>query len=809
MAGEVLPDPDYQNAEAAVERFVRRFDPSYRLLLYHAALPLVLTPELLNYLRTEFLQGEVPWVAEVDLLLSDLCQPAGYELYTMDSAVRAYLLREMKQAPNLGQRRMEEVARRLIHYVRHLSKTNAFLDAQELQAQQWAAMVYIEEQQETAAHEIATAFKDAVPTTPTEMTTAQSAVNQTERTRLVKITQELAPGLEQFPDLLEYATSIAQLLAGPLKSEDEHYTQSTKLTKAPEFKKSELLSAKLSQRLVKVLSTCDAFESNRQLRAVFGDARLSPWRDNLPQTDELSSRVTQTIGYLQDKWNTGQENALCLLLRVLRDRTDQRDNRHRELTELIQRLACEGLPPPIPFINREDEIRVLLDSHVPYYLVDAPAGYGKTALLKRLKSHFEERGWLCAYAAVKEHSTLVEVVTSLADDLGATNFLNRALLPVQRLGIALVRCWGARVLNITGVILLIDFDKKPAPALFKEIVEKLIPVTQDNLKILNFFRDGVKFRVILTGRHLVGRKEVRTDKLRLQPVLLKPFDYVVIRESARQYLTNHADDTVSQIAAHLIYLTGGHPGCVARALEMYRDSGLSPDLFVEFYSQDICKNIVAPAINAIIKGFPESFPDFRSVVFERFGVLRYADHVILDYIAQDELSNIEGGYALEAKLLATYLFKRSGRLIHSDAIRRLLVIQLRQESPHKFQKLCHWAQSMCENRLYDPRVQAPEKWAVEYLFQALQQYAAHIQDKKQREVARSTFFGEHLPKSLHLLTQARNLPSQVLQEEINFLTYAMQSDWEFQFVVNYYLRDTRYTNIPYRQLKAQIDRFLA
>ncbi len=51
-----------------------RFDESYGLLAYHAALPLVLTPELVNYLRNEFLRGEqVPWVAEVDLLLSDLC----------------------------------------------------------------------------------------------------------------------------------------------------------------------------------------------------------------------------------------------------------------------------------------------------------------------------------------------------------------------------------------------------------------------------------------------------------------------------------------------------------------------------------------------------------------------------------------------------------------------------------------------------------------------------------------------------------------------------------------------------------------
>ncbi|MFN9060809.1 MAG: formylglycine-generating enzyme family protein, partial [Pseudanabaena sp.] len=72
-------------AQQKVERFVRKFGEPHKLLAYHAALPLLLTPELLNYLRTEFLYGQVDWVAEVDLLLSPLCVPVGHELYAMDT----------------------------------------------------------------------------------------------------------------------------------------------------------------------------------------------------------------------------------------------------------------------------------------------------------------------------------------------------------------------------------------------------------------------------------------------------------------------------------------------------------------------------------------------------------------------------------------------------------------------------------------------------------------------------------------------------------------------------------------------------
>lgn len=215
MAENFYPPEELQLAQQAVTRFVERHKPSYRLLLYHAALPLVLTPELLNYLRTKFLQAEVPWVAEADLLLSELCRQVGYEQYVMEPAVRAYLLQEMKRDPTLGQARMEAVARLLIHYVQHLARTDTFAQSHELQAQQWAAMVYIEEQRETAIQEIATALKNTVTAVLEGAATIQSIVNQAEMACLANLTQELAPGLERYPELVKYAANVTQFLLTP------------------------------------------------------------------------------------------------------------------------------------------------------------------------------------------------------------------------------------------------------------------------------------------------------------------------------------------------------------------------------------------------------------------------------------------------------------------------------------------------------------------------------------------------------------------------------------------------------------------
>jgi formylglycine-generating enzyme required for sulfatase activity len=201
----------HAQAEQAVRRFVRRFEPSYHALACHVALPLVLTPELVNYLRNEFLRNEdVPWVAEVDLLLSDLCQPVGYELYAMDTDVRAYLLAELER--QFGRARIQQVAKLLISYVRYLSETGSSVNEKELEAQQWAAMVYLDENQcQTAVRQIAEKFQAGGAGANS---VGDSLVNPTELARLAQITMELAPQLANYPDLLDYAALVSEVMIG-------------------------------------------------------------------------------------------------------------------------------------------------------------------------------------------------------------------------------------------------------------------------------------------------------------------------------------------------------------------------------------------------------------------------------------------------------------------------------------------------------------------------------------------------------------------------------------------------------------------
>ena len=198
-----------KHARLLVEAFCGRFGewaPAYRLLAQHAALPLILTPELVSYLRNHFLRGQAPWVAESDLLLSDLCREVAYEQYVMDQAVRAVLIEELRRDPALGKSRMAEVARLLIGYIRSLARTDQPLPSHELQAQQWAAMVYLDDKRESAARQIATAFSGVLGPGGAER------VDRSELARLANLTQALAPELGTHRELVSYGRNVARLL---------------------------------------------------------------------------------------------------------------------------------------------------------------------------------------------------------------------------------------------------------------------------------------------------------------------------------------------------------------------------------------------------------------------------------------------------------------------------------------------------------------------------------------------------------------------------------------------------------------------
>lgn len=308
-----------QIAPQKVALFERQFGGNYRLLAYHAALPLVLTPELVHYLRTEFLLDLVPWESEADLLLSDLCSQVGYELYAMDTAVRSYLLEQMQGDDRIPQDRMQSVAQVLMSYVMYLSHLNPGQRERELQVQRWAAMAYLgDEQCRQMADEIAQQFEASGGQ-------GDSTAVKAEFARLARITQELEPQLQAHPELVEFARRVGQVFRSPetLTAEERQraFVVGDRLLQLPGEGWNFPPLQPLSFTIARLLESSDSpmpFLQTEQFTVA--TLTLEPPTDYLA-TDDLSTEKSINYTKLQNlletgKWREADEETWNVMLQV-------------------------------------------------------------------------------------------------------------------------------------------------------------------------------------------------------------------------------------------------------------------------------------------------------------------------------------------------------------------------------------------------------------------------------------------------------------------------------------------------------------
>jgi hypothetical protein len=461
----------------------------------------------------------------------------------------------------------------------------------------------------------------------------------------------------------------------------------------------------------------------------------------------------------------------------------------------------------IPFTNREDEIaRIMSSFSPPYYLLDAPAGYGKTALLKEVARRFKERrDWRCAYLIIQEDMTLADISSALARKLHITA-INPDLPWGYQLGGALRNQWEKDPKD--GLLLLFDIEN-PKLQVMRLLLEELIPAIQESLRVLEFFWESHnRFRVVLSGRYIAAvSRQVKTAPLNPKELYLLPFTYDVIQESATKYLVGHKDELIRELSAYLLHLTGGHPGCLAQSLRMYREAGIAPNKFIEIMGPVIWDEIVSETIKGINSEVLEIFSEFDEIVKD-LSIFRYWDHEILKYILEKDGSLEMNEYRLAEILVDTYLFSWQDRLLKDDIIRRLMALWVQHEEPKEFTSLCNDAMEMCLKRLTDPRVQRPEMWVVEYLFQSLHRHANRIQSKEERRIVSEAFFNENLPRALCAFLEDREVASEAQPAELAALIQVMDADWEFRFTVNYYMRERQYTGDQYTKLQKKAYEFL-
>ena len=130
-------------------------------------------------------------------------------------------------------------------------------------------------------------------------------------------------------------TSLALEVAYECLQVSQYVQQLNRTTSPPEpiFEQEVLdLPPQIYNRLQSTLLKCGPFDSEVELRAMFVDARISPWRDSFPEMRNRVSRVNVLIDELLHRYATTGENALLLFLQVLTERASAGDACHSDLT---------------------------------------------------------------------------------------------------------------------------------------------------------------------------------------------------------------------------------------------------------------------------------------------------------------------------------------------------------------------------------------------------------------------------------------------------------------------------------------------
>ena len=501
------------------------------------------------------------------------------------------------------------------------------------------------------------------------------------------------------------------------------------------------------------------------------------------------------------------------------DAFDAIDNWYEQL-ETSQELSASENEIDIPFTNREDELKDILQYRSQaHHILDGPPGYGKTRMLLKLQGILKHE-YRCAYVSVKKDDEAASVIMALCAklklDRGSVIGIDGDIRKISvRFGQELLKIHfpeSADAPTCKGVVILIDNIGREFPRVTKEILEIVIPEIGGTLRTNSHLNKSNAFRVILAGRYLAHfvKSLIPTLPWELHPTSLKPFDYKVVWDTARNVERLDKREMLEQLSAHVLYMTGGHPDCLAKVLMFCVNNPAEPETFAEMYSERIWKEIVSEQVRDIRDSIPVKLRD----VCDRLSIFRVFNTEIIKKLMKSKAIKYEKDeYGLQEDLGQTFLFDTSQERYIGDAIvRRMLVLHLVHEesvSGPSFTSFCEEAYTMCKSLLERGNgVQDRNMWAIEGLYQALQKNIFFINNSEKRSEFRNEFFELTLSDILESFilgskrhkNQALAIDSRKVSQELKSLIHSMNEDWDFRFTVNYFLRENFYDEKPFTKL---------
>jgi len=420
----------------------------------------------------------------------------------------------------------------------------------------------------------------------------------------------------------------------------------------------------------------------------------SKWRKYLDRLDdvELEFFCLDHFPQVHDTFSHGQrrDEKMNTLLEHCRRNPDEADR----LAMLLGSPDSQDV-----FVNREKELLALLPERLkrrmsPYVLLSAPAGYGKSYLLRKLIHDFNAnpeigRAWTTRYIQCPDESRdqLPSVIKTLTNNQYASEASQDAICSYLLKSLAEI-IPGPNSGRKCVLIVLDDVDKlADFPCAW---LADLLFTLRGRMSSV----EGFTVRFIFCGRNLDGFWARVADVHPLpapERRFLTPFDQHAIQSLIWKVASNLGslglrDDFVNETALEIEYLSGGYPmiirGMVAELAK--KSFAIEADYF-EKNRRRFIRDFVSPAARELLRGVPADVHE----TLKQLSIFRLLTGTTIEFLEEkDALFWIDAASVLGELVNARLLAKPTLQMpfYQDQFMRRVLALAFSFRSPQDFEK---------------------------------------------------------------------------------------------------------------------------
>lgn len=517
--------------------------------------------------------------------------------------------------------------------------------------------------------------------------------------------------------------------------------------------------------------------------------------DIIPSIDfEGASNVF--VAKLIDQFNRdGKRQDLITLLEKIKEPLGE--DKKEKIDNFIQQLQLQNTKKitqnEIEFVNRTKEIGEITSFYgSPLLLISAPAGYGKSWLLKAVIKKLKRKKWKCLSLFLKKgQHTIRAFAENVFKKLHQIPPRDLANMTPQQSGEAVAQAILQAIRQPQKVALLIDNAESLNERNINDFLDIFIPALQDELQK----NGGVKLRLICAGRYIASWNKNQAEKtpVGINVMPLTPFDFEAVYETVENYAQKKGIPSSEDFAVYLMSKTGGHPKAM---VDLLKEAFGLPFNSIRQNNDHYYDRFINPVLGEIRDNLSQELVD----LFKTLSVFRRYNKKLLSKMIEKKIISYAGKAGdLQKQLGETYLVHLQGEFLVDDIVRRLFAIQLRMEvGDETFAQRCLEAKELYNNYLRETNTSV-HIVAIEALYQELQ-YAYY----RGEEIG---FFGENGILATYLTILLEKPES---ERNLSALKDVLQDgqDWEFRFTVNFFLRQEHYTDEPYQRLIEEVSNFI-